>query len=231
VEPAYFSQHEIELDETKSVLAASQNATGLRRPEAQNLLGRFLFTGWEMHERPVSALSGGERRRLALALVVASGANLLLLDEPTNHLDLESREALEAALDAFPGTVLIVSHDRALIDAIAERTLAIEDGSIRSYEGGWAEYVAARDERAKPPEPEPSKPRKEKPPPAKRRIPSELENLEADIASREAEIADLERKLAEDWSNVDVVAAHRRARDELQTLLSRWEQLFETSGA
>ena len=69
-----------------------------------------------MHERPVAALSGGERRRLALALVVASGANLLLLDEPTNHLDLESREALEAALDAFPGTVLLVSHDRALLD-------------------------------------------------------------------------------------------------------------------
>ena len=119
-----------------------------------------------MHERPVSALSGGERRRLALALVVASGANLLLLDEPTNHLDLESREALEAALDAFPGTVLIVSHDRALLDAIADRTLAIEDGTIRSYEGGWAEYVAARDERAKPVEPEPPKPRKEKARPA-----------------------------------------------------------------
>ena len=160
VEPAYFSQHEIELDESKSVLAATQSATGLRRPDAQNLLGRFLFSGWEMHERSVSALSGGERRRLALALVVASGANLLLLDEPTNHLDLESREALEAALDAFPGTVLIVSHDRALLDAIADRTLAIEDGTIRSYKGGWAEYVAARDERATQvePEAEPAKP-------------------------------------------------------------------------
>ena len=230
VEPAYFSQHEIELDETKSVLALTQNETGLRRPEAQNLLGRFLFTGWEMHERSVAALSGGERRRLALALVVASGANLLLLDEPTNHLDLESREALEAALDAFPGTVLLVSHDRALLDAIADRTLAIEDGTLRSYDGGWAEYVAARDERLKPAEPEPPpRPRKEKPKPspAKPRRSHELETLEADIASREAEIADLELKLADDWSNVDVVAAHRRARDELRLLLSRWEELFE----
>jgi ATP-binding cassette subfamily F protein 3 len=186
-----------------------------------------------MHERSVSALSGGERRRLALALVVASGANLLLLDEPTNHLDLESREALEAALDAFPGTVLIVSHDRALLDAIADRTLAIEDGTIRSYEGGWAEYVAVRDERAQAvePVPEPPKPKKEKPRPAKARRPSELDTLEADIASREAEIADLERQLADDWSNVDVVAAHRRARDELQSLIARWEQLFEGSQA
>ena len=127
--------------------------------------------------------------------------------------------------------VLIVSHDRALLDAIADRTLAIEDGTIRSYEGGWAEYVAARDEREKPVEPEAPKPRKEKARPAKPRAPSELDTLEADIASREAEIAELERQLADDWSNVDVVAAHRRARDELQSLLARWEQLFEVSGA
>ena len=89
-------------------------------------------------------LSGGERRRLALAIVVASGANFLVLDEPTNHLDLESREALELALENFPATVLLVSHDRALLDAVAERTLAIEDETIRSYDGGWADYVRAR---------------------------------------------------------------------------------------
>jgi ATP-binding cassette, subfamily F, member 3 len=235
VEPAYFSQHEVELDESRTVLSLTQNETGLQRPQAQNLLGRFLFTGWDMHERPVSALSGGERRRLALALVVASGANLLLLDEPTNHLDLESRESLEAALDAYPGTVLLVSHDRALLDAIADRTLALEDGTIRSYDGGWAEYVAARDERARAAAPEapPERPKKAKAKAQtpKRPRPSELERLESDIANREAEIADLERQLADDWSNVDVVAAHRRARDDLQTLLTRWEQLFETSGA
>ena len=227
VEAAYFSQHEIELDESRSVLSVAQNATGLQRPQAQNLLGRFLFTGWEMHERSVSVLSGGERRRLALALVVASGANLLLLDEPTNHLDLESREALEAALDAFPGTILLVSHDRALLDGIAERTLALEDGTIRSYDGGWAEYVAARDARKSIAEPE-TKPKKVKPARVpKPAAPSELERLEAEISAREAEISELEGRLAEDWADVDVVAAHRRARDELQELLGRWEQLFE----
>ncbi len=118
--PAYFSQHTQELPAHGSVLDCAVRATGLPRPQAQTLLGRFLFSGWEMHEREVSALSGGERRRLALALLVASGANFLVLDEPTNHLDLESREALEAALEAFPGTVLIVSHDRALLDAVPE---------------------------------------------------------------------------------------------------------------
>src|SRR5204862_5902394 len=103
------------------------------RPQAQSLLGRFLFSGWTEHEKSISVLSGGERRRLALALVVASGANFLVLDEPTNHLDLESREALEGALEAFPGTVLLVSHDRALLDAVARRTLAIEEGMLRAY--------------------------------------------------------------------------------------------------
>ena len=92
----------------------------------------------------MSALSGGERRRLALALVVASGANFLVLDEPTNHLDLESRESLEDALDAFPGTVLLVTHDRALLDAVSARVIAIEDHEIVSYPGGWAEALERR---------------------------------------------------------------------------------------
>ncbi len=145
--PAYFSQQEAELDERGNVLDCVQSMTGLSRPNAQNLLGRFLFSGWDEHQKAVSVLSGGERRRLALAAVVASGANFLVLDEPTNHLDLESREALEDALRAFPGTVLLVSHDRALLDAVAERTLAIEDHRLNAYDGGWADYVRRRDER------------------------------------------------------------------------------------
>jgi ATP-binding cassette subfamily F protein 3 len=234
VETAYFSQHEIELDERGSVLDCVQRATGLTRPHAQALLGRFLFSGWQEQEKPVTALSGGERRRLALALVVASGANLLLLDEPTNHLDLESREALEAALEAFPGTVLLVSHDRALLDAVARRTLAIEEGSLRSYNGGWAELVRRREERARAEEPAPAaKTPRRKAQPAKPKPvgPSQLERVEAEITKQEEAVAELERKLADDWGNVELLAAHREARNELQTLLARWEQLFEHSGA
>src|SRR3954466_1593869 len=156
--PAYFSQQEMELDTRGSVLQCVQRATGLQRPDAQNLLGRFLFSGWTEHEKPVVALSGGERRRLALAIVVASGANFLVVDEPTNHLDLESREALEEALEAFPGTVLLVSHDRALLDAVAERTLAIEDKRLNSYDGGWADYVRAQEAQETPPAPPPKRP-------------------------------------------------------------------------
>jgi ATP-binding cassette, subfamily F, member 3 len=78
---------------------------------------------------------------------VNSGANVLILDEPTKHLDIESREALEDALRAFKGAVLLVSHDRALLDAVGTRTVAVEDGSLHSYSGGWPEYVRVREER------------------------------------------------------------------------------------
>jgi ATP-binding cassette subfamily F protein 3 len=239
VQAAYFSQQEMELDARGSVLQCVQTMTGLSRPDAQTLLGRFLFSGWDEHEKSVTVLSGGERRRLALAVTVASGANFLVLDEPTNHLDLESREALEGALDAFPGTVLLVSHDRALLDAIAERTLAIEDGELHAYDGGWAEMLRRREERAarraaaaraeEQPVPRQAKP---KPAPRPRQArPSELERIEVDIAAREAEVAELEAKLASDWSDVDVLAAHKRSREALQALLSRWEELFEQAQA
>ena len=225
--PTYFSQQEMELDTRGSVLQCVQRATGLQRPDAQNLLGRFLFSGWDEHEKPVVTLSGGERRRLALAIVVASGANFLVVDEPTNHLDLESREALEAALEAFPGTILLVSHDRALLDAVAERTLAIEDERLNSYDGGWAEYVRQREERTAPPVVTEQKTPKARNPTPGRKGPSELERLEAEIAERENAVAELERKLAEEWNDVEMLAAHRQARDELQALLQRWETLFE----
>jgi ATP-binding cassette subfamily F protein 3 len=235
--PAYFSQQELELDERGSVLQCVQTMTGLQRPQAQSLLGKFLFSGWDDHEKPVKVLSGGERRRLALAVVVASGANFLVFDEPTNHLDLESREALEAALEAFPGTLLLVSHDRALLDAVAERTLAIEDLMLRSYDGGWADYVRVREERgpveAQPLPVEAAKPKAKAPPTHAKPAapPAELVEVEGEIAILEERIADLERRLAEDWQDVNAVAAHRAARAKLADLLARWETLFERAGA
>jgi ATP-binding cassette subfamily F protein 3 len=233
--PAYFSQQGTELDERGSVLDCAQRATGLQRPQAQTLLGRFLFSGWDMHERPVTALSGGERRRLSLALLVASGANFLVLDEPTNHLDLESREALEEALEAFPGTVLLVSHDRAVLDAVARRTLAIEDGTVRSYDGGWADYARLSAERAE------ERSQEQSPVVSSRatKAPSELRagrpraivELEAAIESKESDVAELERRLADDWANVEAAAAYRHAREELEGLLARWELLFDQTSA
>ncbi len=148
----YLSQHAEELGAGghpgQSVLEAAARATGLAPNKARALLGRFLFSGEEA-EKPLDGLSGGERRRLSLAVLVgaAKTPNVLILDEPTNHLDIESREALEDALRAFPGAILLVSHDRALLDAVGTRTVAVEDRALRSYEGGWPEYVRVREER------------------------------------------------------------------------------------
>jgi ATP-binding cassette subfamily F protein 3 len=146
VKLGYLSQHTQELGSTGTALEAAQRATGLTPGKARALLGQFLFSGEEA-EKPLAGLSGGERRRLSLAVLVASEANVLILDEPTNHLDLDAREALEDALSAFQGALLLVSHDRALLDAVGTRTVAFEDGRLRSYEGGWAEYARVREER------------------------------------------------------------------------------------
>ena len=152
VKLGYLSQHADEFDPThlggdaRTVLEACQRATGLKPNEARALLGRFQFSGAEA-EKPIEGLSGGERRRLSLAVLVASGANLLIIDEPTNHLDLESREALEDALLAYEGTLILISHDRALLSAVGSRTVAVEDGTLRSYLGGWEDYVREREER------------------------------------------------------------------------------------
>jgi ATP-binding cassette subfamily F protein 3 len=224
--PAYFSQHDVELPKRGTVLDATVAATGLTRPQAQSLLGKFLFSGWEAHEKQVSVLSGGERRRLVLAHVVASGANLLVLDEPTNHLDLESREALEAALEAFPGTVLFVSHDRAILDAVPTRIVAVEDLALRSYDGAWADLVRERRDDPAPATPAAPRPRKERP---RRAGPTELERVEAHVARLERQVEELEGRLAEDWTNMDTLAAHTAAREELQSQLARWEELFEAS--
>ena len=226
VVPAYFSQHEAELPEHGTILDVTSQATGLPRPQAQNLLGRFLFSGWETHEKQVSVLSGGERRRLALALVVASGANLLVLDEPTNHLDLESREALEAALEAFPGTVLLVSHDRAVLDAVPDRIVSVEDFILRSTDGGWADLVRTR-EGAPPVRPaREAKAPKPKPPRPARTRPKELDQVEKRIAELEQRVAELEARLAENWTDMDLLASYTSGREELDALLARWEVLF-----
>ena len=94
--------------------------------------------------RPVGTLSGGERTRLQLCLLMLSGANCLLLDEPTNHLDIESMEVLESALESFDGTAIVISHDRYLLDRIPDRIIEVRDGSVASSAGGYDDWASAR---------------------------------------------------------------------------------------
>jgi ATP-binding cassette subfamily F protein 3 len=146
VKIGYLSQHADTAAGEGTVLDAAQRQTGLSGQKARDLLGGFLFSGADA-QKQLDDISGGEQRRLSLAILVASGANVLILDEPTNHLDLESREALEDALLAFEGAVVLVSHDRALLEAVGTRTLVCEDGELRSHPTGWAVYQHERDER------------------------------------------------------------------------------------
>jgi len=232
VELGFFSQHTLELDDRGSVIDCARSATGLSRADAQKLLGRFLFSGYEAQEKAVRMLSGGERRRLALALLVASGANLLVLDEPTNHLDVESREALEAALEAFTGTLLLVSHDRALLDAVAVRTLAIEDGELRSYDGRWADYVLSREQERAPNKPQAAAKTKKPKPERAKASPRARERLrlEQDIERLETQLSTLERQLAEDWADLEKLSAFRTTRARVDVLLERWGALVEEEG-
>ncbi len=146
VEVGYLSQHADTAAGEGTVLEAAQRETGLTGQKVRDLLGGFLFSGADVDKR-LADISGGEQRRLSLAILVASGANFLILDEPTNHLDLESREALEDALSEYEGALILVSHDRALLEAVGSRTVVFEDGRLESHEGGWAEYRRARAER------------------------------------------------------------------------------------
>jgi len=222
VKVGYLSQHteELEVGGARTPLEAAGKRTGLTPNQARALLGRFLFSGDEA-EKPLAGLSGGERRRLSLAILVQSGANVLILDEPTNHLDLESREALEDALRAFPGSLLLVTHDRALLDAVGSRTIAVEDYALRSYVGGWAEYARVREERkamglppSSPPPPgpatngapkEPKPAPKEPAPEAARPKPAgpsknrlrEQDRLERAVEEAEAALATIEDELAD----------------------------------
>jgi len=146
VEIGYLSQHAETAAGEGTVLDAVQRGTGLSGQKARDLLGGFLFSGADVDKR-LADISGGEQRRLSLAILVASGANVLILDEPTNHLDIESREALEDALLEFEGAVILVSHDRALLEAVGTRTIVCEGGRLESHLSGWVAYQRARDER------------------------------------------------------------------------------------
>ena len=244
VQLGYLSQHAEELGSSGTVLEAAQRATGLTPNMARALLGRFLFSGEEA-EKPMDGLSGGERRRLSLAILVASGANVLILDEPTNHLDIDAREALEDALSAFDGTVLLVSHDRALLDAVGTRTFALEAGTLRSYLGGWTEYSRVREERreaeasakraggrARRPKPNAAKPKsngRAKPTGPSKNAVRRASELEREVEKAEAALRVVEDELGDPsaWasptSSERATERHAAAKKAVEEAYARWE--------
>jgi ATP-binding cassette subfamily F protein 3 len=173
----------------------------------RDALGAMRFPG-DAVDKPIAVLSGGEQKRLVMTRLLLEGNNVLLLDEPTNHLDIGSREALELALTAFEGAVLLVSHDRHLVDQLADRVLWLEGGSWRITRGGFTEAWAARQAeaaqrreaaaaaaRAARPRPAaaPAKPRRKRGPHARLSTPE----LEARIIAVEESIAALQARYAD----------------------------------
>jgi ATP-binding cassette subfamily F protein 3 len=230
----YLSQHADTAAGTGTVLDAAQRETGLAGPKARALLGGFLFSGADA-EKQLSDISGGEQRRLSLAILVASGANVLVLDEPTNHLDIESREALEDALMEYEGAVLLISHDRALLEAVGSRTLVCEGGGLESHPSGWAEYQRRRDEReaasvaaAKPAGTGGG--RKYSATKPAQKAAKKAARLEQQIERAEAALREVEEELADPaaWASPGraerAEARHREAKGKVEELLQHWEQ-------
>jgi ATP-binding cassette, subfamily F, member 3 len=238
VKLGYLSQHAETAAGEGTVLDAAQRETGLTDRKARGLLGGFLFSGADA-EKQLSDISGGEQRRLSLAILVASGANVLLLDEPTNHLDIESREALEDALTEFEGAVVLVSHDRALLEAVGSRTLVCEDGELQSHPSGWAEYQRRRDEREA--EAAAAKPaaetggRKYSATKPAQKAAKKAARLEQQIEQAEAELRELEEELSDPaaWSSPGRVERaekrHAEAKSTVDELLEQWEAAEKTA--
>jgi ATP-binding cassette subfamily F protein 3 len=139
----YYAQEHETLDFEQKVIDVVRFTGNMSDSKAMALLSKYLFT-YEQAQGLVKNLSGGERSRLQLALVVLSGANFLLLDEPTNNLDIAAAQVLEAALEDFEGTVLIISHDRYFLDRAVERLLEIRDRHFENHLGGYSEYLEKR---------------------------------------------------------------------------------------
>ena len=140
LKPGYFAQAQDSLKGGNSVLEELIATKSMPDQEARTYLAKYLFKGEDVF-KPVKALSGGERARLALAIMALNGANFLLLDEPTNHLDILAREALQEVLESFSGTILLVSHDRYLVDRLATQIWSLHNGALEIFKGSYHEFV------------------------------------------------------------------------------------------
>ena len=146
VQIGYFAQNQAEyLNENKTVLDTMiDNANAETRPKVRDILGAFLFSGDEVHKY-VKVLSGGERNRLALAKMLLNPFNVLIMDEPTNHLDMQSKHVLKQALQAFEGSLILISHDRDFLQGLSETILEFKDSKVKTFLGSIDDYLKSRE--------------------------------------------------------------------------------------
>jgi ATP-binding cassette subfamily F protein 3 len=250
----YYSQTHSRLNTHRTILDEIRQVSALSEEGARTFLGRFLFSGDDVF-KPVAALSGGERSRVALALLTLQGSNFLVLDEPTNHLDLQSRQFLEEVLGEFEGTLLFVSHDRYFIDSLATKLWVIEDGVLIPYMGNYTDYrtrkrpivldVPARTSDNGKPAPSPATKRTEPSPGArvnskkseKPRAPKArtIEEVEHEVEKAETRMKVVEEALAEAALKADAAkltqlsAEYDQVRLQSEELLAEWERLAEAN--
>ncbi len=250
---AYFAQDQARvLDPQRTVLEEITRAAPFEMvPRVRDILGSFLFSGDDVHKK-VAVLSGGERNRLALAILLLRPANLLLLDEPTNHLDLQSKDVLLESLRTYQGTLVFVSHDRYFVDALATRVVEVGGGRAVSWPGNYEDFLRAKSQQgdashstlrveqlrqqpaASPPSGEPSRLSHEERKEAKkaeRKRQKELEEVTGRIENLEAELVTLAAQMADPALYQDAArwrgasARHETLQEEIASLYSRWEEL------
>lgn len=249
VKIGYFSQSYERLDPNQTLLDNFLTEYGYTMEHTRSLLGGMLFHGDDVFKE-IGTLSGGQKARLVLLKLVLDGANLLILDEPTNHLDIAAREAVEAALEAFDGTVLLVSHDRYFINEVASRIWEIDNQQVNDYKGNYSFYVEEKVKRAaleatadtgsksdNKVVAKESRPVKTKPEEKQRRYSEqELEKLlakvELNIREQEAMLKLLEKQLADPANHEDLENSARLAEEyekmkkEIDKLMLKWEELM-----
>ncbi len=246
VQIGYYDQEQADLTSAKTVLMELwDDYPTINEKDIRTVLGNFLFSGDDVL-KPVHALSGGEKSRLALAKLMMQKANLLILDEPTNHLDIDSKEVLEAALIDFPGTIIFVSHDRYFINKITDQVAEMQRDGITIYLGDYDYYVDKKEEEAeiarleqttetvqKPDERKRSFKEEKQRQSEKRKTQRRIAELEELIGDKELEVERLEEKMAEP----EVYQDHEKAleltnqtsemKQQIEQLMEEWAALLE----
>ena len=243
VRPAYFAQDQAEhldpsntvFDEVYQAAPATWDIQAVR-----DLLGRFLFSG-EDQFKSVATLSGGERSRVALAKLLLRPNNLLLLDEPTNHLDIATRERLEETLSGYPGTLIVATHDRYLVNRLATKVIEVADGGIRVYVGTYADYLrskaAAASATAEVTVAAAPRPRArgevEQDPVARRRMAADLREAERQVTQAEERLRTVEAALSDpskfSGNLADLGREHAALLQQVETLTATWAELAEAA--
>jgi ATP-binding cassette subfamily F protein 3 len=239
LEVGYFAQAHEGLNPENSVIEELMAHNNMMISQARSYLARYLFSEDDVF-KPVEALSGGERGRLALAILALEGANCLLLDEPTNHLDIPAQEMLQEVLEHFEGTILLVSHDRYLIDRLATQIWHLHNNRLEVFNGNYHEYSAAQELRAnknrlvEPAKEKQSRPRARKVPSVANVVKARAERLlqvEAEVARLESDLEQIGRNIqkaseADAFDKIQSLSIeYAAAENQLEKLMLEWENL------